>query len=113
MRYRAMDANGDYLFGNTTPFLIDTPAAVAQAISTRLKLYTGEWFLDNREGLDKSQILGYDTQGTRDLVIKRRIAGTRGFEQMTSYESDVNVRDFDVTVNVDTIYGPATLTTGF
>ena len=50
MRNRAMDANGDYQFGRSGLFLVDSPAGVAQAIKTKLLLAAGEWFLDADEG---------------------------------------------------------------
>lgn len=109
MRYRAMDADGDYVFAGNSRFLINSPAAVAQAILTRLKLFTEEWFLDNRIGLDKKLILGYRTALTRDIAIKRRILDTQGVVRLTKYYSTVEVRDFRVVATVDTIYGPATI----
>ena len=42
MRYRPLDANGDYTVG--IPFLVNSPACVGQAVLTRLKLFLGEWF---------------------------------------------------------------------
>lgn len=114
MRYRALDANEDYAFGDNTVFLQDTPATVAQAILTRMRLYTEEWFLDSREGLDKSMILGYGTQGTRDLVIKNRIRNTPGVANIVSYSSYVDEnRAFWVTAVVDTDYGQTTVEAKF
>lgn len=114
MRNRAMDAAGDYQFIGNTQFLVDTPAAVAQAVLTRMRLYSGEWFLDAREGLDKSRILGYGTQGTRDLVVQHRIRGTPGVLRIASYSSSVDAqRNFSVTALVDTIYGQTTIEAQF
>lgn len=115
MRNRAMDAADDFTFGSgRTRFMVDTPAAVAQAVLTRMRLYTDEWFLDAREGLDKSRILGYGTQGTRDIVIKQRIRGTPGVTRLVSYGSSVDEqRNFSVTATVDTLYGQATIEATF
>lgn len=110
MRYRALTPTGDYQFGANSRFLVDSPATVAQAISTRLKLMKGEWFLDQTIGLDKDQILGYDTQETRDPEIQQQILGTTGVLQITQYSSTVDGRAFTVTVTVDSIYGSVTLT---
>lgn len=109
MRYRKMDANGDYVFMGNSPFLVNSPEAVAQAVLTRLKLFTGEWFVDLREGLNKRLILGYRTALTRDLAVKRRILGTQGVTRLTKYYSTVEVRNFRVVATIDTIYGPAAI----
>lgn len=107
MRVRAQSSDGDYTFGQgQANFLIDSPAAVAQAIQTRLLLMTGEWFLDVTEGTPyATEILGTNTTATRDLAVKRRILQTPGVKQIASYSSRVVDRKFSVTVTVDTIYG--------
>lgn len=110
MRYRALDANGDYQFGAGVPFLVNSPATVAQAIRTRLSLIKGSWFLDNRVGLDTDAILGYGTQSTRDQEIQQTILKTSGVLQLLSYTSTVDNRDFVVNATVETIYGTATFT---
>ena len=109
MKYRAMDANDDYTFGSNSQFLQNTPAAVAQAIETRMRLATNEWFLDTSEGLDLNKILGTGTAATRDPAIKQRILGTPGVKSLISYNSSVSGRDMTVTAVVDTIYGHATV----
>jgi len=115
MRNREMTPEGDYQFGAGSVWLIDSPAAVAQAIKTRLGLLKKEWFLDLREGLDMDAILGFGTQVSRDREIKTRIAGTRGVKRITRYasEADGQTRHFTVAAVVDTIYGPVTITEVF
>lgn len=111
MKYRTLTADGDFQFGRTGIFLQDSPEAVAQAILTRLRLWTNEWFLDSEEGTPfEERILGYGTQGTRDLSIKQRISETQGFLRFVSYQSRVDAaRKMTVTAVVDTIYGTATV----
>lgn len=111
MRYRALDANGDYVFGPASHFLSNSPETVAQAVRTRLALFTGEWFLDIREGLDKSLILGNNTAATRDPEVQQRILGTSGVKSLLSYSSNVDARrNFTVQATIDTIYGTTTIT---
>lgn len=110
MRYRQMSSADDYLFGTNAKFLVDTPEAVAQAVRTRLRLLTGEWFLDDRIGLDKDQILGYGTQPTRDFEVQQRILGTLGVKSLLAYASSVENRSFKVTATIDTIFGVTTIT---
>lgn len=114
MRYRTLDANGDYTFGqNAANFLVDSPAAVAQAIQTRLKLLQGEWFLDQTAGTPyDTEILGAGTQSTRDLAIQTVILETQGVTEIVDYASYLNLstREFTVAVTVNTIYGQTTIT---
>ncbi|MGY2438549.1 hypothetical protein [Pseudomonas sp. SDO52101_S400] len=113
MRYRKLDANGDYTFGHQqADFLRDSPEAVAQAISTRLKLDQGEWFLDKTEGMPwSSEVLGERTVATRDSAVQKRILGTQGVVQLDSYDSglDPDTRKFTPTAEVTTVYGQATI----
>jgi hypothetical protein len=105
MRYRALSPTGDYLFGASAYFLVNSPATVAQAIKTRLNLLAGEWFLDNRVGLNTDLILGRNTAGTRDREVQKRILGTTGVTGIASYQSTLDGRDFNVVAIVDTVYG--------
>lgn len=112
MKYRALDKDGDYQFGRQGIFLVDSPEVVAQAIATRLGLWTNEWFLDASEGTPyEGRILGYATQGTRDLALKQRIVETPGVNALVSYSSSVDAnRKMTVNAVVDTIYGQTTIT---
>lgn len=107
MKQRALTPNGDYSFGTALPFLKDTPYCVAQAIMTRLKLHSGEWFLDKNEGTHyDDQILGFGTQDSRDLAIRSRILDTPGVLQISEYISILNkAREFSIIATVDTTFG--------
>lgn len=111
IRYRQLDANRDYVFGQQSVFLHDSPAAVAQAILTRLLLWTGEWFLDTAEGTPyDTLVLGYGTQGTRDAAVRERILATPGVVSITKYNSSVVARGMSVECDVLTEFGPASIT---
>lgn len=113
MRYRRLDADGDMVFGaGGSDFLRDAPDAVAQAVRTRLGLWTGEWFLDLAEGMDwRGQVLGSDTAGLHDMAVRARILGTPGMAALASYESERNgeTRALQITATLDTVYGVARL----
>lgn len=114
MRYRKLDAAGDYTLGSGQDWLIDSPEAVAQAVRTRLGLNLGEWFVDTSDGMPWStEVLGKHTALTRDAVIKDRILGTPGVTEITDYSStfDGNTRRFSVTATISTAYGTATVDT--
>ena len=109
MRYRKLDANGDYSFGGQqADFYRDTPEAVAQAVQTRLLLLRGEWFLDITEGMPwNTEVLGKFTNGTYDSAIRQRILGTQGVTELTAYSStlDSQKRALTVAATINTIYG--------
>lgn len=114
MRYRTLDDNNDYTFGaNGANFLVDSSAAVAQAILTRLKLQQGEWFLDTTAGTPYStEILGAGTENTRDLAVQTVILDTEGVTEIVDYASYLNpsTREFTVAATVNTQYGQTTIT---
>ena len=110
MKYRALDPDGDYQFGRSGLFLENSSKAVAQAVMTRLHLWAGEWFLDADEGTAyATKILGYGTQGTRDIELKSRIVDTPGVRELTQYSSSVNERQLTVTATIATDYGVANI----
>lgn len=115
MRYRKLDANGDYTFGHGQSDLYrDQPEAVAQAVETRLRMFSGEWFLDTTAGTPwRTEVLGKYTQNLRDFALKQQIVNTQGVQSLDSYSSsfDPNSRQFSVQANITTIYGTATVAT--
>lgn len=114
MIYRALDAAGDFVFGKgAANFLVNSRAAVSQAISTRLRLSQGEWFLDTTVGVPyNTQILGAGTMTKYDAAIKDAILNTSGVTGITSYASKVDpiTRRATIACAVSTIYGQVTLT---
>lgn len=110
LRYRMLDANGDYVFGQGPgEFLVDSALAVAQAIRTRLALWAGEWFLDSTEGTPyPTKVLGMGTQGLYDQAIQDRILGTIGVKDIASYSSNLDQnRKLSISCTVDTVFGVA------
>lgn len=116
MRYRTLDANGDYTFGeNGSNFLVNSPAAVGQAVLTSLKLFRGEWFLDQTAGVPYStEILGAGTESLRDLAVQTAILQVQGVNSITEYASYLNpvTREFIWAATINTIYGTTTVTNG-
>lgn len=107
MRYRELSADGDLIMGRVDQFLINTPAAVAQAILTRLRLAVGQWFLDLDEGTDYAGSILGRSSSTRDFEVQQRILGTPGVLSITNYFSTLEARRFTVTAEVSTVYGTA------
>lgn len=115
MRYRKLDENGDYSFGQgQQDFYVNQPEAVGQSVLTRLKLWQGEWFLDTSIGTPYlSQILGKVPQGVADQAIQQVALGTKGVLGLTAYFSnfDSASRSLSVTMTISTIYGSTEVNT--
>jgi hypothetical protein len=115
VKYRRLDNNGDFSFGHgAQDYLVDSPAAVAQAIKTTLALYQGEWFLDTTVGIPYiTDVLGYGTQGLYDTLIQSTVASVQGVDSIISYTSSLDhfTRVLTVTMEVKTIFGSTMVTT--
>ena len=113
MRYRKLDADNDYVFGNgQKDFYRDVPAAVGQAALTRLLLWLGEWYLDITEGTPYIQgVLGKHGKTQADVTIQDRVLNTQGLTTIEDYNSEIdpNTRGMDVSFNINTIFGPTQL----
>lgn len=113
MRYRKLDKNGDMLFGNQqADFHRNTPDAVAQAIWTRLRLWVGEWFIDNTEGTPYQQaMLGTNKSKTIEPAMRQRILNTDGVSDIEEFQITVDPDTRTATINavVNTVYGSAQL----
>jgi len=118
MIYRALDSNGDYVFGkNMQSFLIDINA-VAQAIKTNLLLLKEEWWEDLSEGLPLFQnILGQSGSGESiqsiDLIVKDRILNTQNVLNIITYSSKYENRRLAISCSVETVFGIAVVEVSF
>lgn len=112
MKYRKLDANGDYTLGTGHDFYNNSPEAVGQAVKTRLQLIAGEWYLDNQAGFPWNQyILGKLPSNAYDVLIKAYIAETQHVQDIVRYSStlDENARKLTVNVTINTDYGQAVI----
>jgi hypothetical protein len=113
MRYRKLDAAGDFVFGRgAAAYHHNTPEAVAQAVLTRLKLWRGEWFLDKSEGTPYTPaIFGKHTDKSYDFALRARVLETPGVTEIVEYESRVepSMRRLEVSLTINTAYGQAVI----
>lgn len=112
MKYRKLDADGDYTLGTGGDFLQNSPETVAQAVKTRLALWQGEWFLDASDGMPwNQQVLGKRNGRNPDAAIRQRILTTPGVQSIASYSSqyDGETRAFVVQCTINTQYGQTTI----
>jgi hypothetical protein len=113
MRYRKLDADGDYTFGGgRADFLVNSPEAVGQAVLTRLQLFKGEWFVDTADGTPwQTEVLGEHTRATYDMAVRNRILSTQGVVQIDDYDSEFEPNSRKLTINctITTAYGQTTI----
>jgi hypothetical protein len=113
MRVRAMTPSGDMRFGQgSSDFLINSPAAVAQLVGTRLKLWAGQWFLDASAGVPYfTQVLGTGTRPLYDLTLRAAILGTPGVVGFVSYGSNLDepTRTLSMDCQITTLYSTTLL----
>jgi hypothetical protein len=121
MRYRRI-VDGEPQYGNNQGDFLQGIDAVAQAISTRLKLFKEEWWEDLDDGLPLwTEMLG--GRGTNykiiEALITQRILDTKLNNEklvieMTSVESEFTetTRNFSYTGDATSVYGPITITGG-
>ena len=123
MRVRQLSDTGDMRFGASgLDFLINSPAAVAQVVQTRLLLYLGSWYLDTTLGFPWLEgVIGKHSQDSADQVIQDYVRDTTGSVNgqdvslvlsILSYSSTSNptTRNYSATMEIDTIFGPTTVT---
>lgn len=112
MKYRKLDADGDFTLGTGGDFLQNSPETVAQAVKTRLALWTGEWFIDITDGMPWNQeVLGKRNGRNPDSAIRQRILTTPGVTSIESYSStfDGETRRLSVACTINTDYGQTTI----
>lgn len=107
MRYRKLDANLDFTFGHgQSDFLINSVAAVAQSVFTRLYLSTGEWFLDLTEGTPyATQVRGRVSKDVADQAIRDRVLGTLNVNSIDNFSSTLINRNYRATMTISTAFG--------
>ena len=109
MRLRKIDANGDMVFGHgQADYWFNNAHGVGQLVSSRLRLWLGQWFLNVSDGTPYlTEILGKYTENTRDAVIRERIFNTEGVVDISGYNSQLErqSRDFTVHATIGTAYG--------
>lgn len=114
MRYRKLSPTGDYTFGGgLLNFYDNVPAAVGQAVQTRLKLWQGEWSFDTSQGTPYlNGILGKHSKDDADQTIQNQVLGTQGITDIQKYLSTLDsvARHLSVEMTIDTVYGPTVVT---
>jgi hypothetical protein len=107
MTVRALDENGDIKTSGVQ--FISGQDEIAQTITTRLKLFSGEYFRNITDGTPWFDIIlpKNTSLSLKDSFIKSRIAETNGVRGLLSYSSnyDIDLRKYSVSSEVLTEFG--------
>nr|DAT68234.1 MAG TPA: baseplate wedge protein [Caudoviricetes sp.] len=115
MKYRRLDENGDYSFGNNSLDYIKDNDAIIQAIRTKLYLFYGEWWEDISLGLPMFQsILGQvsneNLRRTVILLSAEQIQSVEGVISVDSIVVAISARKLTLSIDVTTEYGSSVST---
>ena len=106
MRVRRLDSNGDWTFGNGQANYIKDNEAILQNVTTRLKSFKYDWFLDVEANIDWFNILGSkENKQTIIREVERVTLQTEGVTKINNIELiETGNRTAKISVNLDTIY---------
>ncbi|MCK5126791.1 MAG: hypothetical protein KAR42_11095 [candidate division Zixibacteria bacterium] len=114
MTVRALDPETGDIVTSGVQFVSDQ-IEIAQTITTRLRLFSGEYFRDVNDGTPWFQVIldKASTLTQKDAAIKRRIAETDGVIELLSYSTDfdINQRGYTVQCEVQTEFGLVNVST--
>lgn len=107
---RALDVNGDWIFGTGINAYLTGNAEIAQNIATRLSCFLGDCFFDTTAGLDWFNLLGSKQQLALQLAIGAVILNTTnvtgGLQFSVTYTP--LTRNLSVVYKVQTTYSQLT-----
>jgi len=105
MKVRAIDINGDWMYGKSINDYKQNNNAIAQLINTRLKSFIGDCFFAIDEGLDWWNLLGSKNQVALNLAVSATIIKTEGVSSLKQLSIVLNsLRNITISYEVDTIY---------
>lgn len=100
---------GDLDIQNNSLYLVDGEVAIQQHLMQRLRIFLGEWFMDNTIGLPFFQqiLVKNPNQAIIDAYIINQILATPGIIQLNSYQTtpDFINRTLNVSFTADTTSG--------
>jgi len=112
MNVRAIDGNGDWVFGTGRGAYLKDNAAVAQRVRCRLLMFLNECFFDMTSGIDWFNLLGSKDQVALNLSVTATILNTPEVSGIISLATDLNrtTRAFTIQYSVQTVYSQLSAT---
>lgn len=113
MKFRGIDANGDWQLGQGIGSYAKDADALALDIATRLRSYKGGCFFAMTDGVDYTNLLEKGQQKNLQLALQNSIMQTPGVVKILAIDFKVDQarRSLSATVTVQTIYSRVFKTT--
>ena len=91
--------------------LVDGIDAIAQDLTTRLRFFLGEWFLDQGMGIDFYGKILVKNPSMPDIIpmfakVIKTTAGVKSIKQALSYSYAGATRTMSISFKADTVVGP-------
>jgi len=105
MKFRRLDENGDWTFGSGVANYSSDNDAILLNVTTRIKSFKNDWFLNVDFGVDWFNLLGSkDREEDIKEAIKQAVLESYGVVRINSLEIDVKDRSATIKINIDTIF---------
>jgi len=107
MRVSGLDENGDWKFGRGKASYLLKAEAVRQNVSTRLKSFQNDWFLDTTANIDWITLLGSRNQTIAiEREVERVVLETEGVARIDRLEfiEDRELRSAIIRLKITTIF---------
>lgn len=94
MNVSGLDSKNDWRFGRGRALYLKGSQAIAQKVTTRIRSFKNDWFLDVEAGIDWLNLLS--ERGTNDKILReveRVITSTEGVLTLDSIDLKVNTVD--------------------
>lgn len=105
MIVRAIDSNGDWLFGKSLNDYVSANMEIQQDIRTRLLSFLGNCFFAITDGINWFGLLGYKDNLALTLAVSSAILNTPGVTGILQLNVSLNVnRSFSISYQVQTTY---------
>lgn len=108
MIVRALDINGDWIFGKGLNDYKSGRDALAQNIQTRLNSFLGDCFFETSAGIDWFNLLGGKSKLAIEIQVSAVLLNTDGVTAVLELSSVLNeaTRDLTISYKVSTNIGP-------
>jgi hypothetical protein len=108
MSVSRLDLDKDFTFGRSLANYALKSNEIAQNVSTRLKMFKFDWFLDMQDGIDWVDILG--NRANKDIIlseVERIVLATNGIAKLKniSIDSIDSNRGASISIDYNDIYG--------
>lgn len=106
VKFRGIDTNGDWLFGQGIGSYAQAQAAVALDIAARVRSRKGGCFFAPNDGIDYTNLMEKGRQKDFITAMNNAILQTPGVVRVNSLTTrlDPKTRAMSMTYNIDTIY---------